>query len=267
MAAPPRIRGPRTSRSKHERVPLGLGDFAWPGSGLGAQVAARDHFMDALNEVCPDVIFTLHQQCLRACRAFLSARGDNVSLEDWHEIAADRDYDLTGAALNLRELVLKWGDRWNLTDEWVREIALASLEAWTHGGRVYMWFPRGESGGTAGHQALELRGWDPGGERWSEWERRLRETLPKTLEWYREVHVARVLKAGMVPTGTRLRSHFLWLARYQVIGESMGAVARWARSDVSSVRRAVRSLAALMELTVRAPTRGGRPSRRKPAAN
>jgi hypothetical protein len=256
--AGPRIR-PRRSRAKDRlRVYLGVGDFAWPGSGLRSQGFARRFFLDRVAELWPRILEELKREAVSPCRRVL-ALSDAVGRE---RIAADQDYPLPADADTLRAVVRAWAKRWHLAAPWVREYALATVEVWAQDVELDEWFPPAEGGTTAGAgEPLTFPGWDPGYERWTDWVARLRRNFRDALPAYRKREEARVHAARMVPNTTKLAAHFVWLARYHVGREDYGPIANDVGQERTTVRNGVRGAAQLIDLKIRDPRKGRPPNK------
>lgn len=195
---------------------------------------------------------------LERCRQVLISRcGRGISPEDWDEIAADTDYCLESSAATLRDAVRAWGNRWHLRDAWIRAAALATLEAWAHDLPQDEWHLRGHSGATLGTEPFVFNAWEPTMTRWKDWEGKI---FAKIAE-YREGIEKQAADTGMVRTKGKLEEHFLWLARFQVRGDTMEAIARDVRIarksvkfDRTAVRDAIRKTASLIGLGGLRPT-------------
>lgn len=258
MASPPRIRSPRIGREpKQRRVYLGPA-YAFPDSMLRSQERARLLFLEILSRLYPDVVNDLGGAPLEVHRRATETGG--FGPEDAYEIAADEDYDLSPAGDALRSELRAWATRWNLCRPWAREYALLRLDLLASGFDDG-WLPPNMQGRTLGRGELKFEGWDPGYERWSEWERRFRRDLRASLKAHRIDQEKRARDAGMEPnTESKLAIHFAWLAAFQVGREPLSRIAAEVGQERSTIRDGVRSVARLIDLDLR-ESRRGRPTK------
>lgn len=90
-------------------------------------------------------------------------------------------------------------------------------------------------------------------------ERRLKRVLQSIVE--EDAALTDMVRSHDLPP----KQHFEWTVRYQVLGETYGAIARAdGVKETRTVSNAVRSVARLIGLTLREPDKGGRPRKAKP---
>ena len=254
---------PAKSRRQPHRLNLGIGEFEWTAASLNSREYARDIYLEAIREQCPEVVADLARLGLDACRRLLWARleaENELSPEDWEEIQDDR-IDVEPLALALRNAVGDWQRTWRLTDSWMRPRALATLAAWAVGMPQGDWYPEALSTGggkLAGDPPFTFQApaWAPISQQWEDWKADTGGRMQKQLQVYRQRRESEALAAGMVRTQERFEDHFRSLVRYQVKKENYGPIADSVDKTRKAISSAVHNLAQLLDLKLRPPQKG-----------
>ena len=94
-----------------------------------------------------------------------------------------------------------------------------------------------------------------------------RDTFMKRVEEHWQARVAYLEELGYAHTNPKPKiDHLRWLIQYQVKGESFTEIARDVKGDHAkkTVTEAIKAVAALIDLPLRKPQRGGRPPKPSP---
>jgi hypothetical protein len=248
---------------------------------------ARQHFLDAVVKVEPGVLDDLQGDPLRLARQI------------W-EPSARHGGDTNGAPLADLEMRLRdWQVRWHLGTEqvqWTRAAALWTLNGWVHqevAGEPRLLaltrFPENDPAllpavaklfGLPAEFPLQVdptlhfamiafrpAAWNPRLETRADATERimgeLRSHLSKIMNKIEDEQRVRV---GDTPTPIKRsgRDHFIWLARYQVLGASFRQIADTEYREPQTVFEAIKDTATLIGLPLREPHRGGRPRKTAP---
>jgi hypothetical protein len=171
----------------------------------------------------------------------------------------------------LVELVKAWGERFKLTDPWLREAATLTLHQW-HSDPVSAGALRWAGLRNTPSQLMtpadrqlkvEVQGWCVESEDWPEFERRAADTFKQQLKAYKAGLAAKLKQIGFRPAPKlREADHFRWLALYQVRDWSPRKIATALIENdgrdinENGVLRAIHRKAKLIGLTLRPKNKG-----------
>jgi hypothetical protein len=172
-----------------------------------------------------------------------------------------------------------------LTETWILDIVFGTVLDWAHGeqassmGGGYRWRAPSITRG-AGYDAYRLENmpefsfsapaWNPLVQSRAEAEQRLNEAFERERDRYfaeRETALSTSARFTPEPAPRELSEHLNWLVRYQVLGESQGTISRRHNRSPRAVATGIRAAAKYVGVTIRSPSKGGRPRRlRSPKA-
>ncbi len=276
---------------------LGPGDYVDP-DGHAAAWTARQHFLDAAIDVQPDTLTSLvtRRALALAAQLFPPLIKHQVG-DDWDAEYLRRVERIKGTDLDPLTYVNAWMDRWRLWQTWCGFAAMNTLwdglYAVARGGppltRLRLPDDLVDDALTLGRTALihgdqrymppfdvwpalfdetgdSVLSWEPRREPRAVARRRLANQMLTALDEEMDRIEAQARAAGDVPTPVKTtgRSHFVWLARYQVKGETYAEIARSVRKHPQTVKDAVRETAETIVLDLRDPDPPGRPRRSRP---
>ena len=151
----------------------------------------------------------------------------------------------------------EWVARWRLGAAWIHECAVSTMFYWDQdkAARTNLYWASAVIDLPAEADPFTFRGWEPAWEGWEAY----REALEEKLSAYEAARRADMISIGLTlaPRDKLADHHFKWLVRYQLLGEDLNAIA--GRRGHATVSEAVRATASLVGLTLRAPSKGGRP--------
>jgi hypothetical protein len=167
----------------------------------------------------------------------------------------------------LREGLHAWARRWHLTDDWFLGAALHQLGYWRFADTAD--YNHWEVVEPISWQSLPLderrfvfedAGWDAPAEPRDVAEKRIRQAFDRALRRYfrdmdREMQGTGWTRTLYKPTA----DHFTWLVAYQVEGLSYPRIAQQFYRDRVTVMEGVKRVASLIGLTLRPPSKPGRP--------
>jgi len=252
----------------HKPVRLGWGEYE-PVGGTASTADARARFLEAVRRIVPQVLADLGRQPLASFHA-LATELESSDYRTWQALVLSAE-DEVPAALSLRDELLAWGHRYRLDADWCVDRALQTLRAWH---RLPVESPlRSEWDheavgyflpASAGQRQFifEHPGWQltADGMTQSDAERTIRASFEIQLSEYFESMRALAHAADLERTPEKRRLvHFDWLVYYQVELWSQQEIAAEAGVDRTTVRDALQTAARETGLTLRNPSRGGRP--------
>ena len=280
------------------------GRVRWHEGPWRSRYGAQGHFLTAVANLRPQIpedletgALPIFDQLPETCRQVFR-HNDWSSRWTWLAHHAPLNHEALPALEQLRLWLIEWGDRSHLPDDWAKDRAINWLLeddddddildmrrhfAWHGALRPGPRFPvrpygywdadRGDDVSTeyvedpsVGYAfAVKLPAW-PGVHSRTAWERRVRGAFDRALKAYGDDQETRTEADGFKPAPIKLNDeHFVWLARYQVAGESCEHNARLRLADCSDaepmiadqrrearrVSKAVSETAALVGLTRR----------------
>lgn len=241
--------------------------------------AGRALFFHAVHRMAPQVVGDLMGEPLRLYRPIFAASMESLPPErrgwwkafgwfpGWGHIHHANQHD-PPEIHRLRRLLIEWGDKWGLADDWCLTAAVETLAVLSAAGEDAMpapiYYPGAEMVKMPfSDSELELvfrhRGWSPTIERWEVAEERIREGFDQALRGYRE-RVERLCdQEGLSRVmETRRRGIDRWdcLAAQQVLGKTYDKIGEELSAEgdesVEAIGRKVRAARRLIGLTPRA---------------
>ena len=177
----------------------------------------------------------------------------------------------------LRDAVLGWALKFNLTDEWVLDRAMQTLYRWRKTPETEnAWgsFPIFAGDGLIIEATERLfdfqhEGWGVEFEPWDEFLQRFQSDLDKKLDVYRQrvLNIAQTRGWTQRPNILYKPGHFQWLAVFQTRGKSPAEVledTNMREMDPSTALKAIQNVADAIGLTLRKPRKGRKPKPVKP---
>lgn len=224
----------------------------------------RDYFRDSIEKVAPEVLASLQGDVLPKFREVRTACGDQWITRSWSVLqhtaeklrtepdlaAALAQTGMVVSPLALADAVQAWATLWNLTDEWIVDDALSTMQWWMDYRPGAHWRPGG-----MGMMVLQLpvpacESFEPNRESWAMFERRVKDWMQRN----REAAPRAAAEAGLVPASEHRvdpMEYFEWLVCWQVQRWTYAKIAERYRGDESTIRRKVKESAALIRLTKR----------------
>lgn len=286
---------------------FGSGEYMGP-DALSARPAARRVFLEQMETAAPEILDWLATNILPAYKE-IAPLLDRMADERLATIDADEEYKwewldfwvwaydallreaprdrlpLEGeaeeitekAAVFCRRLAL-WEQQYGLTDEWMREVARDTLDAWYRHGvpELLRWQPSGIVFFPRRFPSFTVTcsGWDPERETQAKYEAGARRLFEKELDRHTRSVGDTVTALGWERTPEKNNmEHFSWLIRYHCLRETQVQVASEHRKPTGEkgvalchVSTTVNELARLVGLTLRPPRtgKGSRPGHSTP---
>lgn len=236
-----------------------------------SQVAARSDFLHAVSDVAPEVLETLADRPYKAVCDLWSTRAESRVAEEffdhdrWEDVRLTTD-SLRPLLLPLKVSIVEWGERFDLTEHWIYDVALSTLKMWAEDSSEYegrRWRLGGAGGGSAfskGERRFTFD-YDPLFEEYGAAKVRLQAEFRQFADGLHEKSVERGLNRTRDITSVE---HLTWLVEYQVKGCSMYRVRKELAADRSqqAVSSGIRSAAERVGLRLRPPARGPSPTKR-----
>lgn len=238
--------------------------------------------MLAIEDDAPEVLESLYSDVFPLCsshRTYMEQYEQEMGLT--YIDKALEYYNAGGMPTDYGNALVVWLKRWNLTEDWLLDMARSTLGQWRNVqdvpdfphlgyrtlGRLE-WHLELYTQAPNGHLDFEFdrfhcypQSWDPFVESRKQFRDRFMERFEKQLDAYLDKVDGMAVAQGVVPTPEKRNlEHFVWTVRYQVLGLSYRQIAdRYAEGgdlDKETVRDAVRKTADFIGLRLRPPKRG-----------
>jgi hypothetical protein len=248
------------------------------GPGPRRAYDARREFLRCLASEAPAVLQSLHDEVFPLYRQAREARGKQRRGARrgvphhalWLDVEAASETRLPGL-FPLKQALRDWARRWHLTDPWALDTARATLDLWASSPsslRNRVWqlpslrFARPGSVEDRRPALVETAEYRPERESPEAFAAGVRARVEAALRSFTEAQKARLAMAGWAAATWKDPHHFTWLVQYQARGWSLGRIARQSGYGRKTVEAAVKVLAAVVGVTLRPASKGGRPATR-----
>jgi hypothetical protein len=225
-------------------------------------------FLSAIRQHAPAVLNDLAERPL----AIYTNLPDLIDTSTWQNLN-EAALDWAPELKPLRAAIHDWSQHWNLETNWCRDRALQTLAQWarTDDGHPLrsQWSHEATSyfvpiSSDARTLTFFHPGWDPSFGSRADAEKMIREAFDDHLAAYFKDLDALAASHGMERTPEkRTMDHFVWLVRYQILGQSFDRLAKDVFVSRQTATNGVKNAARLIDLPLRKPGKPGRPSKSK----
>jgi hypothetical protein len=237
-----------------------------------------------VEELSPEVLASLRASVLPTYAEIWTTGANSAKCPDRSGWETSQAIIMGGAFPHLAPVtsaLQKWATDFHLTDPWLIDLALFTLNTWTRYPEVLELEPAAFQMPPSGHHDTKgiepphLPMWRPTLESWADYEARTRAWFEATLRTYKRETKEYAASRGIHPTPQKrprgsddVSLHFEWLVRYQVQGWSFAKIAAHydkgfenvsktrghvEHSGARQVSRAVRETADYLRLRLRPP--------------
>ncbi len=285
--------GPAWSKLHH-----GLGEFEEPHEWSESRARACTLFFDTIRIYVPEVIANLHSLVFPVFADAWEAGAETATLERydetivchsakwekalwwWDYLNGLADYgddtiapwEVPNELLRLREQLWTWCARWGLFESWCLDKALLMLRLWLQIPNEEEFIADTWSTFTARPSSSQPQrrivfgctNWNPLTETRAKGRQRMLAEIEQELDEHLDFTELLARASGQRRTPRKSADHFVWLVQYQVQQHSFTRIADAVCRDRKTVERAIKDAAVLVGVSLRRPSKGGRP--RKTAA-
>lgn len=248
---------------------ISLGDYFYPKDKKIETLHARTFFLHVFQRYAPETMKFIKDKILPIYNKLLSEY--NSSLSDivdfnnltWRKLQHANE-DCSNCLIHLIEIINEWSNKFNLSDEWVKDMLLLNLSYWKGfpPEKKLSWdttiFVKAEGTFQPLPITITIEGWNSIVEPWEKFKKRMNSEFQRFLKQHKKEVEESAKKSGLVKARNRrqIAKHMHWLIKYQICKKSYGQISQEEKvgkkkHDESTIIKAINNTARLIGLTLK----------------